>query len=211
MRSMSIRIGVVLTALCMLALTRSAARAQNPPGFTPLYQFTGATTTGYYPVGQLIKAKNGYLYGTTEYGGTSGFGTVYEASAATGAITTLYDFGGGTSDGAYPTGRLVQDSAGNTFGTCGRGGAASDGVIFEIDTTGAESILYSFRGHPFDGEAPHAGLIVGSDGKLYGTTFLRRLRRPGDHLPVRSGRQATDYPAQFRGHTRRFGSRRRAY
>jgi uncharacterized repeat protein (TIGR03803 family) len=65
---------------------------------------------------------------------------------------------------------LIQDAAGNFYGTTEVGGAADFGVVFKLDTTGKETVLYSFEGGA-DGAHPRAGLIQDSDGNLFGTTF----------------------------------------
>ena len=77
------------------------------------------------------------LYGTTDDGGSSGFGTVFKLDT-TGKATVLYTFTGGT-DGAYPYGPLVLDTAGNLYGVTGGGGlprcgdyGAGCGVVFKI-------------------------------------------------------------------------------
>ena len=42
-----------------------------------LYSFQGGTD-GFYPKGGLLLDGSGNLYGTTEYGGANGYGTVFE-------------------------------------------------------------------------------------------------------------------------------------
>jgi uncharacterized repeat protein (TIGR03803 family) len=63
-----------------------------------------AGADGQYPSAGLILAGS-KLYGTTQAGGTSGYGTVFEVSIA-GQESILYSLRGGT-DGAYPSGGLV--------------------------------------------------------------------------------------------------------
>jgi uncharacterized repeat protein (TIGR03803 family) len=84
-------------------------------------------------------------------------------------FTLLYSFKGGT-DGATPRAGLVRDAAGNLYGTTVRGGASDLGAVFKLDTTGAETVLYSFAGVP-DGANPYAALVRDSAGNLYGTTL----------------------------------------
>jgi uncharacterized repeat protein (TIGR03803 family) len=97
---------------------------------------------------------------------------------ATPALQVLYSFSGG-SDGANPSSALILDRFGDTYGTTGRGGDTSGqgcsnfrgcGVVFEVDSTGHETILHTFVGSPGDGEDPEAGLIRDRSGNLYGTT-----------------------------------------
>jgi uncharacterized repeat protein (TIGR03803 family) len=71
-------------------------------------------------------------------------------------------------NGEYPYASLV-NVKGTLYGTASEGGAAGYGAVFAITTSGAESVIYSFRGYPYDGESPHAGLI-NVKGAFYGTT-----------------------------------------
>jgi uncharacterized repeat protein (TIGR03803 family) len=95
----------------------------------------------------------------------------------------LYSFGGDTSDGTYPVGNLMFDSAGNLYGTTTDGGANSfGGIVFQLspqsDGTWSEIVLYNFCAtyryllYCSDGEQPVAGLTFDAAGNLYGTTVL---------------------------------------
>jgi uncharacterized repeat protein (TIGR03803 family) len=134
-----------------------------------IHQFTGAD--GSTP-GQLIPDGKGGFYGTTQSGGASGYGTVFEITA-NGTLTTLYSFSGST-DGNNPD-NLVADVAGNLFGSTTLGGAQGAGVIFELSPNGkggwSEKVLYSFNGTS-DGRTPQPGLVVNSQTRtIYGATY----------------------------------------
>jgi uncharacterized repeat protein (TIGR03803 family) len=75
----------------------------------------------------------------------------------------------GNGDGRYPYGALLRDGAGNLYGTTGGGGAFDYGTVFEISSSGKESILHSFWGG--DGLQPWAGLVRDPAGNFYGTTY----------------------------------------
>lgn len=130
---------------------------------------------GASPQSSLIIDSKGNLFGTTFAGGAAGVGTVFEIANTTGTYattpTTLVSFGG--DNGSEPGSGLVIDSNGNLFGTTQAGGMYGDGTVFEVANTAsgydsAPIILVSFNG--LDGANPHSGLIIDSNGNLFGTT-----------------------------------------
>ncbi len=140
-----------------------------------VYSFDGAD--GLNPVAGLLRDADGSFYGTTLNGGDEscnpphGCGTVFRVSK-TGKETVLHKFTG-TPDGENPASLLVQDPTGNLYGTTYLGGSLGLGAIFKVDTTGKETILYSFLGPPEggDGAFSSAGVIRDASGNLYGVTF----------------------------------------
>ena len=104
---------------------------------TTLVSFDGAN--GQYLYGGLIADANGDLFGTTERGGASGDGTLFEiaktVSGYANAPTTLINFNGG--DGQYPVAGLIADAHGDLFGTTSGGGANGYGTVFEIVNNGS--------------------------------------------------------------------------
>jgi uncharacterized repeat protein (TIGR03803 family) len=133
---------------------------------TPLHSFNGAAD-GANPLGQLVEATPGILYGTTYAGGASGFGTVYSMTAG-GAFNVLYAFTNGI-DGANPAAGLALGSDGNLYGTTYSGGPSGNGGIFQLTLLGALTPLYLFSGGN-DGAFSYGTLVQGSDGDFYGTT-----------------------------------------
>lgn len=151
---------------------------------TVLYSFTGGFTNGpdgSNPGANLLRDKSGNLFGTTQAGGDSGNGTVFELVNSDGSYTekVLYSFKGSTTnDGSLPLSDLVMDSSGNLYGTTSQGGAIDGGIVFELVASNGsytENVLYSFKGEPNgepngDGAGPQAGLVMDSNGNLFGTT-----------------------------------------
>jgi uncharacterized repeat protein (TIGR03803 family) len=133
---------------------------------TVLYSFTGGAD-GAKPLAGVILDAAGNLYGTTNRGGASGYGVVFELSPS-GHETVLHSFTGG-ADGSAPYAGLIRDSAGNLYGTTFAGGASDFGVVFKVDPTGHQTVLYHFKGLT-DGGLPSSGVILDSAGNLYGTT-----------------------------------------
>ncbi|MGA7462637.1 MAG: choice-of-anchor tandem repeat GloVer-containing protein [Candidatus Korobacteraceae bacterium] len=68
---------------------------------------------------------------------------------------------------------LIQAADGNFYGTTQMGGPPNQGTIFKMTPSGTVTTLYSFchQIHCPDGANPYGGLILGSDGMFYGTTF----------------------------------------
>lgn len=140
-----------------------------------LYSFTdqadGAVPTG------MIRDGAGNLYGAAAFGGNTncqigfGCGTVYKLDTS-GQLTVLYSFTGGT-DGEGPE-SLIRDGAGNFYGLTYRGGGSvacnnGCGTVFKLSPSGKETVLHRFTGGS-DGSGP-TGIILGSDGNLYGSAW----------------------------------------
>jgi uncharacterized repeat protein (TIGR03803 family) len=135
--------------------------------FSQVMSFVGGDD-GDDPQAPLVQGTNGNFYGTTYQGGTAGYGVVFELTA-NGALTSLYSFTNG-QDGANPAGGLVQGTDGNLYGTTYTGGANHDGVLFNITPQGALTVLHSLT-NQVEGSHPLAGLVQGTDGNFYGTTY----------------------------------------
>jgi uncharacterized repeat protein (TIGR03803 family) len=136
---------------------------------TALHKFKG-DLDGWAADSPVVMDSAGNLYGTTERGGTSTWGTIFKVDK-NGKETVLYSFTGG-SDGCLPTG-VILDTNGNLYGVASQGGSEScsfggDGVVFKLDTTGSFSVLHTFGG--LDGASPGSVLLLDSGGNLYGTT-----------------------------------------
>jgi uncharacterized repeat protein (TIGR03803 family) len=149
---------------------------------TVLHTFEGASQgDGAAPAAPLVQDGLGNLYGTTSnggdgqcnnspFGGPSGCGTVFKIDTS-GHETVLYRFIGGNVDGKFPSG-LILDAQGNLYGTTTFGGTYQYGIVFKVNPSGNETVLYSFRGiGTGDGATPISGLTRDAQGNLYGTTL----------------------------------------
>jgi uncharacterized repeat protein (TIGR03803 family) len=138
-----------------------------------LHAFDGSD--GQFPNAQLLRSKNGTLYSTTWYGGSTGNGTVFSLNPAGSgwAESLLYSFHG-TTDGSAPAAGVVADNAGNLYGTTYKFDGYNDGVAYELQKRSHGSwkdrILYTFNASS-SGEDPYAGLIMLGKGELFGTTI----------------------------------------
>jgi len=169
----------------------------TPAGrITTIYKFCSETkcSDGRGPAAGLTLGINDNFYGTTQYGGIYGAGTVFEITAS-GKLTTLYSFcaeGGVCNDGENPVGSLIQASNGNFYGTTTIGGKYASGTVFEITQGGKLTTLHSFcaSGEPCtDGERPNAGLVQSTDGSFYGTATFGGTEQSGTLFRITPERQ----------------------
>lgn len=155
---------LIVIALCThLLFTSQVAQAQTE---TVLYSFQGSPGDGAYPDAGLVFDKQGNLYGTTLWGGTDVYGTVFKL-APDGTETVLHNFGQ-RPDGRNPVAPLVLDRHGNVYGTTGAGGTYGKGTVFKLSTDGSETVLHNFQGAPVDGGSPYGNLVLDKQGNLYG-------------------------------------------
>ncbi len=124
---------------------------------------------GQAPNGGLIFGPGGFLYGTTEDGGDTNYGTVYRIATDGTGYAVLHSFAM-TTDGAYPEDALIVGTDGFLYGTAQGYGPIGEGTVFKISADGATfAVLHSFN-RSVDGAFPLAGLVQGTDGFLYGVT-----------------------------------------
>jgi uncharacterized repeat protein (TIGR03803 family) len=141
-----------------------------------LYNFCSRSRCkdGNSPYAGLTLDASGNLYGTTQHGGESNSGTVFELTPANGGWQekVLYSFV--SKGGAEPLANVIFDASGNLDGTTYAGGAGRLGTVFQLrpsaNGTWTEKVLYSFASGGGDGANPWAGLVSDSSGNLYGTT-----------------------------------------
>lgn len=151
---------------------------------TILYNFPSGTNAGVYLYSNpsnLIFDAAGNLYGESGYGGSAGFGMVFELTPSSDgkwSEKTLFNFTS-SSTGIYPIGGLIFDAEGNLYGTTDNGGVVKQGcglgcgTVFKltpVQGTWKETVLYEFNGGTTDGSHPPSGVIFDSAGNLYGTT-----------------------------------------
>ena len=129
--------------------------------------------------GLVFDSSSGILYGTAPCGGVGvlELGTFFSltpaASSGSWTQNNLHYFQGTNSDGAVPSGSLV-DMEGVVYGTTQGGGKQNMGTVFQIIpslTAGGSpwiQLIHSFSGGS-DGELPLGGLVA-VNGALFGTT-----------------------------------------
>jgi len=165
---------ILATVVLVACLTLANAATE-----TVLHQFVNFAQ-GSSPAGGLVADAQGNLYGTTYYGGTYGFGTVFRLSRNSSgkwAQADIHNFTGLT-DGYQPN-SLAIDAAGNLFGATSGGGSSSFttqgyGIVFELSRSAngswALTVVHAFAGQFADGYTP-AGVALDSAGNVYGVAY----------------------------------------
>ena len=145
------------------------------------------------PLGGLVLASDGLLYGTTKFGKASEFdgsGSIFKISSGGTGFQIIRRFAPVTAtnqdgnpintDGAYPEAELVEGTDGYLYGAARAGGPNGTGTIFKISRDGADfKLLHSFAAVTsastsgltvtVDGAAPTGPLVAGTDNFFYGT------------------------------------------
>jgi uncharacterized repeat protein (TIGR03803 family) len=156
--------------------------ATDGTGYANLYNFNGSwdytqgiTPDAANPAAGLTLAPNGLFYGTSQYGGTADWGTVFQYDPVANVVTVLHSFSGASPDGGFPFGSLTLDTLGNFWSTTYAADNGDDptagGTVFRM----APSSPNTVTSYPFSSLAsqpytlPKAGVIEAANGKFYGT------------------------------------------
>jgi len=167
-------------AILLIVMAWQPIEAQT---FATLHGFSGPD--GATPTAGLTMDAAGDLYGTTQYGGTAGYGSVFKLvhTGSTWILHQLYSFPSiysGRNDGAEPYAGVTIGPDGNLYGTNTLGSGRSNyGTVFKLSPPASvckstmcpwtETILYRFSGGS-DGGYPYGPVVFDSVGNLYGTT-----------------------------------------
>ncbi|MFZ0705762.1 MAG: choice-of-anchor tandem repeat GloVer-containing protein, partial [Candidatus Korobacteraceae bacterium] len=135
---------------------------------------------GELPEARVVFGPDGHLYGTTVLGPPKQHGFVFNLTPLVSICKTancfwtekvLYQFMDAPDGNEPGAGDLIWDPAGNIYGTTVYGGISDLGVVYQMTKSGngwTETPIYSFTGP--DGNFPFAGVILDSNGNLFGTT-----------------------------------------
>lgn len=137
--------------------------------YSIMIHFDGLNT-GSYPMGSLMQASDGKLYGMTNTGGLNDMGIIFQYDPVTNLFVKKIDFDG-SGLGAYPLGYLIEAIDGKLYGMTSEGGVNNFGVLFQYDQS--SNTIYKkidFSG-AINGKTPYGSLFQASDGNLYGMTW----------------------------------------
>ncbi len=125
---------------------------------TAVYNYYGYAART--PMGPLMQAADGYLYGTTLTGGIYNKGVIFRIDPLSGEWKVLYEFK--QSDGINTKTALIQASNGKLYGNATGGGYFNQGTLYEYDI--ASNTLAVKKNY----NLPPVGALTESNGKLYG-------------------------------------------
>ncbi len=118
---------------------------------------------GSSPAAGVVEGAPGVFFGTAQYAGMHGQGTIFRVDGP-GTATALHAFDG--SDGGLTVASLTFGTDGRLYGTSLSGNIGVGGSVFAIDELGTFQLIHAFLGQTAFG--PYAGLLSASDGNLYG-------------------------------------------
>jgi uncharacterized repeat protein (TIGR03803 family) len=158
--------------------------------YSVLHNFIGSPYDVSYPTGTLL-LDQGNLYGIAE-GGKNGSGSIFRfTTGKKPTLTLLYNFYSGVAVGS---GRLLQDSHGNLYGTTIGEVSANEGTVFKLQPDGQFITLHTFMYTNYDGYYPTGGLVMDKAGNLFGTTFNGGLDQFGTLFEItRDGKESVLY------------------
>ncbi len=111
------------------------------------------------------------LFGTTSFGGNANAGTIYSVNTDGTDFYKLHDFDG--ANGNQPYGGLVALPDGKLAGVTRHGGTGDRGVLFTLNDDGTG---FSVIKH-FEDTRPSKGVLLASDGMIYGATSSTQTKR----------------------------------
>lgn len=157
---------LVLTAACLLTTLFTSVRA-DAQTFSVLYSFQNNGVDGQYPACRLVRDASGNLYGTTQYGGLYGYGTVFQIDSS-GTESILYDFAADDAVSRPTSGILVLDESGNLYGMTSGLYSGTGGTAYKFNVYSRTfEILHSFSGADL---SYVANLSRDRQGNLWGAT-----------------------------------------
>ena len=102
-------------------------------------------TNGAHPRGSLMQASDEKLYGMTNQGGSNDSGVIFSFNPSSFTYKKTFDFEG--TNGAKPSGSLMQASDGKLYGMTSEGGSNGKGAIFSYDpSTSTYTKLKDYNG-----------------------------------------------------------------
>jgi len=147
--------------------------SRNGLQYEVLHHFGGDAQDGRQPYASLLEGSDGDLYGTTLFGGTNGFGTIFKLHPDGSGYAVLRQFVGGADDGRGPFAELIEGADGALYGTTRFGGGVGTGVgaVFKMNKDGSGfSVLHGFSSTGSGGDTPYGGLVQDAGGTFYGAT-----------------------------------------
>jgi len=179
---------------------------KNGTGISVLHNFPDRSQPGVldgiYPSGcKLLKASDGFLYGTTPEGdgATTVRGTIFKVSTNGTGYTNIVSFSNALAStrGIFPSGKLSEGADGLLYGGTDSGGANNDGVIFKVNKNGTGyTVLYHLNELTNIGVAD---LFASKDGFVYGASSAGGSQNSGGFFRLTTNGSSFTVLRQFTG------------
>jgi uncharacterized repeat protein (TIGR03803 family) len=152
-------------AILLLAVAAIPTEAQT---YSDLHDFNASAgdPSTLYNDGVIPQGRDGDLYGTSEYGGTSNAGTVFKITTA-GTPTVIASLDSTTGD--HPLCGLTFGTDSNFYGVTDQGGTSGAGTVYKVTPTGTLTVLHNFT-NGADSGGPTCPPVQASNGNFYGVT-----------------------------------------
>lgn len=139
----------------------------NPTTLTYNKKLDFDSISGSKPLGSLLQANDGIIYGMAYKGGVNDKGVLFQYNPITSTYSKKFDFG--AANGCYPHGSLIQATDGTFYGLTVQGGTNDFGVLFQYNPT-TNIYTKKFDFDSIHGSYPIGSLVQVSDSILYGYT-----------------------------------------
>jgi uncharacterized repeat protein (TIGR03803 family) len=148
--------------------------------YSVIHEFGTRPGEEIYPAGGLLLGKDGFLYGTTEFGGARGSGSIFRIRSDGGGYSNIsFDLPGSLQP-------LVQDTKGMLYGI----GLVAN-LVFGLNTDGT--------GYHIVADVPPSMLIAGNDGNLYGSSQSGGSSRAGFAFEIAPDSGKVNVLAEYTG------------
>jgi uncharacterized repeat protein (TIGR03803 family) len=153
--------------------TGTVYRVQASGNYQVLHHFLGAPVDGARPYAELVRAADGFLYGTCREGGPTGDGIIFRLNSDGSGYGVSHALDNSRKEGRYPQSRLILAGTEGLYGVTTAGGIASTGgTLFRVGLDGSYfTVLHTFGVDTGDGVEPNA-LTLAQDGALLGATRI---------------------------------------
>ncbi len=152
--------------------------------YANLFEFDGSVN-GRHPLGSLIQAKNGLLYGTCYQGGSFNLGILFQFDLNNDSLQIKAHFNG-SGNGSNPYNSLLETDSGTLLGMNFLGGSSNGGTVYRYSYVTDSIYKIADLNGSDNGRNPYGGFCKGLNGKFYAMTYAGGTSNAGVILEYNS-------------------------